>query len=196
MLDVLDDFDEALNKLNDVEYIEMFCTHENELSEDTFKNSYEQIIGEYNFGDFCRDYSHSSRAPTRTQKIECFVINDNIDKVLLYERSKGFGKYSWERTDKIFIKNVLIPEFSISIPCIINGISMKSALFNIKNKAIVPNVSRNNVQKNDAERFSYALGKAIHLWVLENVKLDPGEKNLLNKFIDTCYPNNNEYLKT
>jgi molecular chaperone HtpG len=194
-LDVLDDFDEAIKKLNDVEYIEIFCTHENELSEDTFNNSYEQIIGEYNFGDFCRDHGHSSKAPTRTQKIERLVINDNINKVLPYEKSKGFGRYSWERTDKIFIKNVLIPDFSISIPCIINGINLKSALFNIKNKAIVPNVSRNNVQKNDAERFSYALGKAIHLWVLDNVKLDPSEKILLNKFISTCYPDNNEYLK-
>lgn len=193
-LDVLDDFDDAINKLNDVEYIEIFCTHENELAEGTINNSDEQIIGEYCFDDFCRDHGHSSDAPTRTQKIKCFIINDNIDKVLLYEKSKGFGKYSWERTDKIFIKNVLIPEFSISIPCIINGISLKSALFNIKNKAIVPNVSRNNVQKNDAERFSYALGKAIHLWVLENVKLNLSEKNLLNKFINTCYPDSNEYL--
>lgn len=193
-LDVLDDFDEAINKLNDVEYIEIFCTNENELTEDTFNNSGEQIIGEYDFDDFCRDYGHSSDAPTRTQKIKCFAINNNISKVLLYEKSKGFGKYSWERTDKIFIKNVFIPDFSISIPCIINGISLKSALFNIKNKAIVPNVSRNNVQKNDAERFSYAIGKAIHLWVLENVKLDPSEKNLLNKFINICYPDSNEYL--
>lgn len=193
-LDVLDDFNEAINKLNDVEYIDIFCTNENELIEDTFNNSGEQIIGEYGFDDFCRDHGHSSDAPTHTQKIKCFAINDNIDKVLLYEKSKGFGKYSWVRTDKIFIKNVLIPEFSISIPCIINGISLKSALFNIKNKAIIPNVSRNNVQKNDAERFSYAIGKAIHLWVLENVKLDPSEKNLLNKFISTCYPDNNEYL--
>lgn len=109
-------------------------------------------------------------------------------------QSKEFGKYSWDRTDKLFIKNVLIPDFSISIPCIINGISLKSALFNIKNKAIVPNVSRNNVQKSDAEKFSYAIGKAIHLWVLENIKLDTNEKNLLNKFICTCYPDSNEYL--
>jgi len=194
-LDVLDDFDEAINKLNDVEYIEIFCTHENSLSEDTFNNSYEQIIGEYNFDNFCRDYAHSSDAPTHTKKIKCFVINDNINKVLLYEKAKGFGKYSWEKTDKIFIKNVLIPEFSISIPSIIKGISLKSALFNIKNKAMIPNVSRNNVQKTDAERFSYAIGKAIHLWVLENVKLDPSEVLLLNKFISQCYPDNNEYLK-
>jgi hypothetical protein len=128
------------------------------------------------------------------KKIKCFAINENISKVLIYEKSKGFGKYSWDRTDKIFIKNVLIPDFSISIPCIINGISLKSALFNIKNKAIVPNVSRNNVQKNDAERFSYAIGKAIHLWVLDNVKLDPSERILLSKFIGTCYSDNNEFL--
>lgn len=193
-LDVLDDFDEAINKLNDVEYIEMFCTDENELTEDTVENPSDQIIGEYSFGDFCREHGHSPDSPTRIKKIKRFVINENISKVLLYEKSKGFGEYSWERTDKIFIKNVLIPDFSISIPYIINGISLKSALFNIKNKAIVPNVSRNNVQKNDAEKFSYAIGKAIHLWVLDNVKLDPSERILLSKFISTCYSDNNEFL--
>ena len=107
----------------------------------------------------------------------------------------GFGKYSWQRTDKVFIKNILIPEFSITIPCIVDGISLKSAVFNIKSKSIIPNVSRNSVHKNDAERFSYAIGKAVHLWVLENVKLNPEEKSLLIKFLDTCYLDSNEYLK-
>jgi HSP90 family molecular chaperone len=193
-LDVLDDFDEAINKLNDVQYIEIFCTEEYELTEDTVQTPDEQIIGEYDFAAFCRDHGHSSDTPTCAKIVRCFAINDNINKVLLYEKTKGFGKYSWERTDKIFIKNVLIPEFSISIPCIVNRISLKSALFNIKNKSIIPNVSRNNVQNNDANRFSYAIGKAIHLWVLDNVKLDPSEKSLLNKFINSCYPDNNEFL--
>ncbi len=193
-LDVLDDFDDALNKLNDVEYLEIFCTDENELTDGTAASSGDQIIGEYRFGDFCRDHGHSADSPTRTKRIKCHAINDNINKVLLYEKSKGFGEYSWRKTDKVFIKNVLIPDFSISIPNIIDGISLKSALFNIKNKAIVPNVSRNNVQKNDAETFSYAIGKAIHLWVLDNVKLEPSEKNLLNKFINICYPEGNEFI--
>lgn len=194
-LDVLDDFDDAINKLSDVEYLEIFCTDANKLTEDTFESSSDQIIGEYTFDNFCRDHGHSHNSPTRTRKIKCFAINDNINKVLLYEQSKGFGEYSWKRTDKVFIKNVLIPDFSISIPNIINGISLKSALFNIKNKAIVPNVSRNNVQKNDAEKFSYAIGKAIHLWVLDNVKLEPSERILLNKFICKCYSGSNEFIE-
>lgn len=193
-LEVLDDYDDALNKLNDIEYIEIFCTDKNQFSDDMIQSSEEPIIGEYNFEVFCNEHGHSTNSPTRPRKISCFAISDNVNTVLLYEKSKGFGKYSWDRTDKQFIKNVLIPDFSVSIPCIINGISLKSALFNIKNKAIVPNVSRNNVQKSDAEKFSYAIGKAIHLWILENVKLDTNEKNLLNKFISTCYPDSNEYL--
>ena len=193
-LNVLDDFDEAINKLNDVDYIEIFCTDEDTLAEETVKNSSEPIIGEYSFENLCIEHGHSSNSPTRTKKVSCLAIDDDINKVLLYEKSKGFGQYSWIRTDKVFIKNVLIPDFSISIPSIINGINLKSALFNIKNKAIIPNVSRNNVQRGDAEKFSYAVGKAIHLWVLDNVKLEPSERVLLNKFISKCYSENNEFI--
>ncbi len=193
-LDVLDDFDEAINKLNDVDYLEIFCTDENALEEETIGDSGDSIIGEYRFENLCIEHGHSSNSPTRTKKVCCFAISDDINKVLLYEKSKGFGQYSWNRTDKVFIKNVLIPDFSISIPSIINGINLKSALFNIKNKAIIPNVSRNNVQKSDAEKFSYAVGKAIHLWVLDNIKLEPSERILLNKFISKCYSKNNEFI--
>ncbi|OLN26105.1 HD domain-containing protein [Desulfosporosinus metallidurans] len=193
-LDVLDDFDEAINKLSDVDYLEIFCTDEDELVEETIENSSDSIIGEYCFENLCREHGHSSNSPTRTKKVSCLAINDDINKVLLYEKSKGFGQYSWIRTDKVFIKNVLIPDFSISIPSIINGINLKSALFNIKNKAIIPNVSRNNVQKSDTEKFSYAVGKAIHLWALDNVKLEPSERVLLNKFISKCYSESNEFI--
>jgi len=193
-LDVLNDFDEAINRLNNVDYMEIFCTDEDVLKEETMVESSNSIVGGYFFEDLCIEHGHSSNSPTRTEKVSCLVIDSDINKVLLYEKSKGFGQYSWDRTDKVFIKNVYIPGFTISIPSIINGISLKSALFNIKNKAIIPNVSRNNVQKNDAEKFSYAVGKAIHLWILDNIKLGSSEKVLLSKFINKCYSENNEFL--
>ena len=82
----------------------------------------------------------------------------------------------------------------MSIPCLIDAITLISSVFNIKSKTIIPNVSRNNVEKPDAEEFSYAIGKALHLWVLDNVKLDLDEKELLQKFIEVCYKDNNKFL--
>ncbi|HYF81732.1 MAG TPA: ATP-binding protein [Clostridia bacterium] len=193
-LDVLDYFDEAINKLKDVDYLEIFCADEDEFEEGTMGSPNDSIIGEYLFRDLCNEHGHSSNSPTRTEKVSRCVIDDNIDKVLPYEKSKGFGEYSWNRTDKTFIKNVFVPDFSISMPNIVDGIVLKSALFNIKNKAIIPNVSRNNVQKLDAEKFSYAVGKATHLWVLDNVKLNSSDKILLRKFIDKCYSETNEFI--
>jgi TusA-related sulfurtransferase len=193
-LEVLEDFDEALNKLNDVDYLEIFCTDEAVMEENIVEYPSDQIIGEFLFEDLCEEHVHSNNSPTRTEKISCWVINNDSNKVLKYEKSKGIGPYSWRRSDKIFIKNVFIPEFAISIPNIIYGINAKSALFNIKNKGIIPNVSRNNVQKSDAEKFSYAIGKAIHLWILDNIRLESTEKSLLNEFISECYSENNEFL--
>ncbi len=192
-LDVLGNFDDVLRKLDDIEYIEIFCTDEYELDEGISENDYDKIIGEYSFLDFCNEHGHSSYSPTYAKKVRCSVVSDNIDKILIYKKDIGFGMY-WSREDKVFIKNVLIPDFTITIPKLIEGIYLKSALFNIKNKAIVPNVSRNNVQKKDADKFSYAIGKAIHLWILDNITIDSKEKGLLEKFIKECYPDTNEFL--
>lgn len=193
-LDVLDDFNEAINKLNDVNYLEVFCTDKDEFEEEIMGSPSDSIIGEYLFSDLCNEHGHSLNSPTRTEKVSRYVIDGDIDNVLPYGKSKGFGEYSWRRTDKIFIKNVFIPDFAISIPNIVDGIGLKSALFNIKNKAIIPNVSRNNVQKFDAEKFSYAIGKAIHQWLLDNVKLNTSDKILLSKFIEKCYSETNEFI--
>lgn len=193
-LDVLEDFNGALDKLNDVEYIDIFCTDEYELIEDKFESYNDRVIGEYCFRDLCRNHGQSENSPTCSKLIISNAINDNIKKILLYDKAKGFGDFSWKRTDKIFIKNVLIPEFSVTIPNIVEGVILKSAFFNIKNKAILPNVSRNNVQKKDADKFSYAIGKAIHLWMLDNLSFEVSDKRLLEKFIQECYSAKNEFI--
>ena len=71
---------------------------------------------------------------------------------------------------------------------------MKSALFNIKNKSVIPNVARNNVSKTDSNKISYAIGKALHLWILDNVRLAPNERELVQIFINKYYSNTNEFL--
>jgi len=197
--DVLDDFDKALEKLKDeyhVDYLHIFCIDKDEFEENTLMNLDDLIIGNYDFNNFCIEHGHARNSWSCKEIIDQSVIGDNIGKVLLYEKEKKFnGKNFWERSDEIFIKNVLISEFVINLPTVVRGISLKSARFNIKNKKIIPNVSRNNVQKCDAEKFSYAIGKAIHLWILDNIKLGIYEQILLKKLIKTCYAEKNEFMK-
>lgn len=194
-LDVLEDFHDALNKLSNVDFIDIFSM-EKQLSDYVGKSDShnDYIIGEFTFNDLCNDYDHSADCPTFVDEKEIYVINNNIEIILPYEKTKGFGPYSWKRTDKMFIKNVLVSDFAISLPYIIEGINLKSALFNIKNKSVIPNVARNNVSKLDSDKISYAIGKALHLWILDNVKLSLNEKDLIQIFVNKYYSENNEFL--
>jgi molecular chaperone HtpG len=56
-------------------------------------------------------------------------------------------------------------------------------------------VSRNNISEQQGKELSYAIGKAMHMWIYENGNLDIEEKELLKKFIFTCYPEDNSLLK-
>lgn len=64
----------------------------------------------------------------------------------------------------------------------------------IKNKLVIPNVARNNVSKSDLDKISYAIGKALHLWILDNVKLSLNEKDLIKIFVNKHYSETNEFL--
>lgn len=195
-LDVLEDFDEVLDKLDNVDFINIFSMKEPLGSYEGQSDSYnDKIIGEFTFGDLCNEYHHCSDSPTYVKEKEIYVISNNSEIILPYEKKKGFGRYSWTRTDKMFIKNVLVSDFAISLPYLIEGINVKSALFNIKNKSVIPNVARNNVSRADSDKISYAIGKALHLWVLDNINLSFNEKQLIQIFIDKHYFETNEFLQ-
>lgn len=197
--EVLEDFNMAMDKLKDehnVDYLHIFCRDKDEFEENTLMDIDDLIIGDYDFHNFCIEHGHARNSWTCTEIIDQSVIGDNLGKVLLYEKEKKFDEQKfWARSDEIFIKNVLIKDFAINLPIVVRGIRLKSARFNIKNKKIIPNVSRNNVQKRDAEKFSYAVGRAIHLWILDNVKLGLTETCLLQKLIKTCYSEKNEFME-
>ena len=79
-LDAFDDFDQALDKLNNLNYIEIFCIDSDEFYEDTIRSQGESIIGIYLFEDFCKEHSHSFNTPTRKKKIKRNVIITNTKR--------------------------------------------------------------------------------------------------------------------
>lgn len=193
--DVLEDFDGALNKIN-YENANIITSDESSYNDsELINNGYDRIVGEYTLSDFRSQVGHSYRTPTYTFLEEKKVIQGSGDKILPYNTNIGFqGRYSFEYTDYLYIKNVLIANARIKIPFLVEGIELKGLVVNVTNKKIIPNVSRNNIGEEQSKILSYAIGKALHTWIYENCSFDAEEKALLNLFILTCYSEDNTCL--
>ena len=194
--DVLEDFEEALGKVN-YENANIIATDTSLYNDSELIDSrHDCIVGDYTLSDFRGQVGHSYHAPTYTFLEEKRVIQGAGDKILPYNTEIGFhGKYSFEYTDYLYIKNVLISNARIKIPFLVEGIELKGLIVNVTNKRIIPNVSRNNISEQQGKSLSYAIGKALHIWIYENGSLDAEEKALLKAFILKCYQEDNSLLK-
>ena len=194
--EVLDDFDEALEKISyeDANIItdDPSMYHDSELLE----HGDDCIIDDYSLSDFRSEVSHASSVPTYTYLEQKRVIESVGDKILPYDTDKVFqGKYSFDRTDYLYIKNVLISGAHVKIPFLAEGIELKGLVINVTSKKVIPNVSRNNISEEQNQALSYAIGKALHMWIYEKGNLETEEKELMRTFIQQCYPEKSDYLK-
>ena len=89
----------------------------------------------------------------------------------------------------------MLSRLKITIPFLVDGVILKDAIINITNDNFSPNVSRDNLNTDYQGVLSYAIGKALHIWILENVAISNEERNLLEKFIEVCYNDNNCNIK-
>ena len=195
--DVLNDYDEALNKLGNYKSINIWGDlNEEELILSPLEESTDYIVGEYTLEKFREQFQHASKTPVYANLVEQGIIVGEPDEVLPYNEECTFtGKYIWENTDACYMKNVLLSALRIRIPYLVDGITLKGAVINIFNEKFIPNVSRNNVNISQQEALSYAIGKAIHLWIRDNAKLTLAQKRLLDIFIETKYKDTNYCLK-
>lgn len=197
--EVLEDYDEALDKIGNYESINIWADEEeldDYVFEDTLEDSYEAIVGDYTLKEFRDQFDHAASTPVHINIVEKGVIVGETDEVLPYNEECRFtGKDDWKRTDACYIKNVLLSELSVKIPFLADGIMLKGAVINIFNPEFTPNVSRNNISYEQREMLSYAIGKAIHLWIMDNAGVSAHQKALLNRFIETKYRETNCCLK-
>ncbi|MBS4026115.1 MAG: ATP-binding protein [Clostridia bacterium] len=194
--DVLEDFEAALGKIDHEEA--NFIAKDTSLynSSKLINSDYDYIIGDYTLRDFRHQVGHSYNAPTYISLEEQTVIEGNGEKILPYNTNIGFqGRYSFEYTDYLYIKNVLISDVRLKIPFLVEGIQLKGVVINITNKKIIPNVSRNNISEQQNKDLAYAIGKSLHLWIYENGGFEGEEKTLLKNFISQCYAEDNYCLK-
>lgn len=195
--EVLEDYSEALNKIGHCDSINIWGNEEEMVFEEFLVDtSSESIAGGYTLGGFRDQFGHADYTPVHTFVVEQDVITNESKKVLPYNKSAMFtGKYSFEYTDKCYVKNVLLSGLRIKIPSLVDGISLKGAIINITNKEFVPNVSRTNVSDEQQRKLSYIIGKALHIWIRDNVELPSEDRKLLNLFIDTQYSGGYSCLK-
>lgn len=195
--DVLEDFQEALDRIEDYEYINIWGD-EKEFGDCRFVigESKQSIIGKYTLAEFRNQFHHGSYTPADLEIIIKGVITGESDAVLPYNEDNTFGdRYSWIKTDTCYVKNVLLRELKLKIPYLVDGVILKGAVINIFNQEFIPNVSRNNISELQQRELSYAIGKAIHLWIRDHAKLSAEQKALLDVFIETKYKETNYCLK-
>lgn len=194
--EVLDSYDDALDKTSGYDMINIIC---NDIflynSDETIFDNEHKIIDEFCFSNFCETFSHNSDAPTHTYLVLQKVIKNHSKKILPYNEEQYIGNRYFDAGERIYIRNVFVSDIRLKIPYLVDGIHLKSAVFNITNKNFVPNVSRNNLSEKLKHDLSYAVGKALHLWILDHGDLLSEEKELLRSFIKECYPNDNYCLR-
>lgn len=144
----------------------------------------------YSFEMFCEDLEHDDSIPTKTDiKVFQVVTDEKFECILPFKVNMRFGsKYPFEAKDQVFLKSILLPRMKIILPYLVDGVILKNAVINIKDDSFYPNVSRNRISKELEEKLCYAIGKALHMWLLNNSDLSFEERKLLNKFITTYYP--------
>ena len=195
--DVLEDYQEALDKMGNYETINIWGD-EDEFEDYDFiiEESSESIIGGYTLGGFRNQFHHGSLTPVKPEIIKKGVVTGESNAVLPYNEENTFkGRFSWENTDTCYVKNVLLSGLRIKIPYLVDGVILKGAVINIFNREFIPNVSRNNISASQQEKLSYAIGKAIHLWIRDHAELSTEQKALLDVFIETKYKETNYCLR-
>lgn len=194
--EVLDDFGEALEKI-DYENANIIAHDTSLFNESKLLDcSSDYVVDCCSLDDFRSEVGHSQVAPTYGYIEEKTVIQGSGEKLLPYVSDKLFGgKYAFQSTDLLYIKNVLISSAHLKIPFLAEGIELKGLVVNVVSKKIVPNVSRNNINEAQIQALSYAVGKAIHMWICNEGDLEAEEESLMKALINKCYPNKSEYLK-
>lgn len=194
------DLTKSLNKITDYEYINIWGDKEAiEAIEETTEESYifidesdDKIIGSYTLEAFRNQFYHGTLTPIEFKIVQKEVVTGESNAVLPYNRDNTFReRYSWIKTDTCYVKNVLLRELKLKIPYLVDGVILKGAVINIFNQEFIPNVSRNNISELQQEELSYAIGKAIHLWIRDHAELSAEQKALLNVFIETIYKETN-----
>lgn len=129
------------------------------------------------------------------------LIRTKLQPIYIYD--EHFSRIEHKRTvssfyhSNLFVKNVRIPNFSISIPVLIMPLMLANFEINIFSEDCYPDVSRTRLNDDTCKLLGYAIGRAIHIYILKQANLKAHEKKFLSAFINKYYKYdpNNEFCK-
>lgn len=184
------DFDQTLSMLDDYDLYNIIPIDSGVVMRRGIMEGREELIGNYSFEMFCEDLEHDDSIPTKTDiKVFQVVLDEESECILSFKVNMGFGSsYPFEAKDQVYLKSILLPHLKIILPYLADGVILKNAVINIEDNSFYPNVSRDRISKDLEEKLCYAIGKALHMWLLDNLDLSFEERKLLKKFITTYYP--------
>lgn len=155
-----------------------------------------EIMQGYSFEQFCKDTGNSMRIPVEIEICVVKVMPSRNEKYLEYDEESYMKSNIKEYINKknIFVRNVLVSKASLSIPYLLMEIDVKDYMINILDKKVIPNISRTDIDYCIKKEVSYAIGKAIHLWILDNISLSAEDKDAIRNFIKKYYSADNDFI--
>lgn len=157
----------------------------------------DEIFEGYSFENFCEEFSHCEDVPLQlSEKKYSLIVDEEKRYALNYIKDIDIKRKNFFYTQKVYLQNILLHKCDLMIPYMLEGLLFKSLVINIKHADVYPNISRDTLgEEKMLIDLSYAVGKAIHLWILDNVTLDTKKRKLIKKFIDKFYALDNDFLK-
>lgn len=201
--DVLDDYSDALDKLDNYNNMSIFFDASEVACSGTeiFENT-DYILGDFTTTDFSNQFGHVEDVAVSVKLKEQLIVDINGNEFLCY-KNNNHSSYYYQLSffDKnvglsdIFIRDVLLPKCKLKIPFIVEGLEIQEFVFNITNRNVIPNVSRTDISADVLKEMSYAIGKAMHLWICDTADLSHIQKELIKEFININYGENNTFIK-
>ena len=110
-----------------------------------------------------------------------------------------YDKYEWgspyEGENETYWHGIRLDRGRIIPGIKIVGIDCGKCVINILSKDIIPNVARDNLADDTAEKVILAVEKAAHQYIIDNLADDREMQKALQAYIDKEYPGDNPYYK-
>ncbi len=196
-----DDLDEVIEKMDrDLTWICVIFPKDQQdyLSDEKIKpNDY--IFEKFRF-EHLVEIGHSDSCVTKASVETITLFEGRKNDLYLPFDTKDKDVYSFyllnsQKRKELFMRSVLIKDFRFNIPVSASIFEIMSIVINIDSRKFIPEVSRNDINKEAKDLINYIIGKAIHLGAINNLNLSFDEKATLQSFTNSFYERHTEFEK-
>lgn len=160
----------------------------------------DSIFNNFNFDDLIK-FGHCSTCKIIMYDKQVNIFEGDKNKLYLQFETEDympfvyFQRYFRRGKQEMYVRDVLIKDYSFHINTIVSIIDVVDIIVNFKSKKIIPDVSRNKLDNRIEEKLNYSIIKAIHLDMTKSDKLNEEERKTLQSFIDKYFSKKTEFEK-